>query len=261
MKERLEFVGFIVFVALIVAFIIIGLTTYNSDYGTEKNKEAPLQDRRELVPQPSRTSYDMERDAAISIKAKMEKLVVEMAAQSRKLKAAGYTAKQIEDANYKLLENAHNTWTDAEKQAFYKAATKAFRSLDIERLKSRPSRTSEKPIRINKDKVRADENNIVNTYEYKPLYPTAGVSEHEYEEKISENFYWPYYNEYDLRMRIKDSSTIESIIYKAAKNVQLYPSNKTVLRNWSNILGKYEPLLGEYRFYAIMMMGYKDGRN
>ena len=123
-----------------------------------------------------------------------------------------------------------------------------------------PSRTPEKPITIDKDNVSVEKNNIVNTYKYKPLHSTVGISENDYEKKISANFYWPYYDEHDLRMRVNDASTVESIVYKAAKNVQLYPRDKTALRNWGSVLSKYEPLLGEYRFYAIMMMGYGDGR-
>ena len=119
--------------------------------------------------------------------------------------------------------------------------------------------TIEKPIRINKDSVRGDKNNIVSTYKYKPLYSTVGVSGDDYEKKLSDNPYWPYYDGNDLRMRINDSSTVESIVYKAAKNVQLYINDKTALRNWGSVFDKYEPLLGEYRFYAIMVIGYKDG--
>ena len=74
----------------------------------------------------SEDSDDRERAIAASTARKMRKALAEIEAQSRKLKAAGYTPKQVEDANWKLLEETEKQFTPAEKRMFYRAVNEAF---------------------------------------------------------------------------------------------------------------------------------------
>ena len=74
------------------------------------------------------SDYSTERDAAISAKRKMQRSLVEMQVQSRKLKDAGYSQKAIEDANWEIIKKTERSFTPAEKRVFYKAVNEAFPS-------------------------------------------------------------------------------------------------------------------------------------
>ena len=69
---------------------------------------------------------DREREIAASVAHQLRKVILDIQVQSRKLKAAEYTQKQIDDANWKLLEETEKQFTPAEKEAFYKAANETF---------------------------------------------------------------------------------------------------------------------------------------
>lgn len=58
----------------------------------------------------------------------MSDAYVDMEIQSHKLKAAGYSQKAIEDANFEILKKMESTFTPVEKQVFYEAVNKAFPS-------------------------------------------------------------------------------------------------------------------------------------
>ena len=69
---------------------------------------------------------DREREVAASTARKMRKALAEIEAQSRKLKAAGYTPKQIEDASWEIIKRTEKSFTPTEKRMFYRAVNKTF---------------------------------------------------------------------------------------------------------------------------------------
>ena len=62
----------------------------------------------------------------------------------------------------------------------------------------------------------------------------------------------------ELRARIKDISTPESVVYNARKSLQMYPHSKNHQRNWERIRRKYLPVLGSDRFYKVMELADMD---
>ena len=62
----------------------------------------------------------------------------------------------------------------------------------------------------------------------------------------------------ELRARIRNISTPESVVYNARKSLQMYPHSKNHQSNWARIRGKYLPVLGADRFYKVMELADMD---
>ena len=69
---------------------------------------------------------DREREIAASVAHQLRKVILDIQVQSRKLKAAEYTQKQIEDASWEIIKRTEKSFTPTEKRMFYRAVNKTF---------------------------------------------------------------------------------------------------------------------------------------
>ena len=66
------------------------------------------------------------------------------------------------------------------------------------------------------------------------------------------------YTEVELRSKVKNLSTDESVVYNARKFVIQYPTNKSANNTWQSVRRIRKPRMGQQRFWACMQLADYD---
>ena len=66
------------------------------------------------------------------------------------------------------------------------------------------------------------------------------------------------YTEAELRNKVSDLSTDESVVYNARKFVIQYPTNKSANDTWQRVRHTRKPRMGQQRFWACMQLADHD---
>lgn len=66
------------------------------------------------------------------------------------------------------------------------------------------------------------------------------------------------YTERELRSKVADISTNESVVYNARKLVNQYPTNRAANNTWNDVIRTRKPRLGQQKFWACMHLADHD---